>query len=112
MSFSKVTAIFDELTLEHFEREIKRLGVSGYTIHQVKGRGRFSATRYHNPAQPHVMVDIYISRKNADQLAKEVLKILDVGADSEGIVSVTSIDDLYWVCGQEKVDTEQFSLEI
>ena len=41
MKINKITAIIDEMGLEEVEANLLRHGVNGYTLHPVRGRGRY-----------------------------------------------------------------------
>lgn len=109
MLIKKVSAIIDELQLEKVENVLGEHGVTGFSIHQVKGRGSYCNTFSRDGLVSHVQIEIYTSVKHANKIAMLIMQTADVGADSEGLVTITSVEQLFWVSQKTPVDAEAFN---
>jgi nitrogen regulatory protein PII len=109
MSIKKIVAIIDELQLEKVENNLTKHGVTGFTIHPVKGRGKYCNTFSRDGLVTHVQIEIYTGEQHANKIAKSIMQIADVGADSEGLVAITSVDELFWIGDQKPAAAEEFN---
>ncbi len=108
MAIKKITAIIDELQLTAVETALESQGVKGFTIHPVQGRGDYCNTYSRNQLVNHAQIEIYTSVKHANKIAKLIIQTADVGAQSEGLVAITAVDQLYWVCSGDTAAANEF----
>ena len=59
MAFKKVTAIVDEFRLETIELALQAHGVSGFSIHSVKGRGHYFNPSTRDGLVNHIVISAY-----------------------------------------------------
>lgn len=109
MSLKKVSAIFDELRLNDMEQALIQHGVTGFTVQKVKGRGCYFDS--YNPERliQHLQMDVYTNAEHADAIAQLIVATARVDTDSEGLVSVIPVDNLYWIHSQEKAQATEFN---
>lgn len=69
MSLCKVVAIFDEFRLENVENELIKHGVHGFTLHPVRGRGRYFDSFNENHLIKHIQMEIYAANEQANDLS-------------------------------------------
>lgn len=108
MTVKKITAIIDELQLTAVGTALESRGVMGFTVHPVQGRGDYCNTYSRNQLVNHVQIEIYTSGKYAHRIAKLIIQTADVGAQSEGLVAITAVDQLYWICGGDTAAANEF----
>jgi len=108
MAIKKVIAIIDELVLDAVEDALEAHGVRGFTIHPVKGRGNYCNTFTKNKLVNHSQIELYTSEASADKIASLIMKIADVGGESEGLVAINAVEQLHWVNGQKAASDEEF----
>ena len=108
MTIKKITAIIDELLLESVEKKLGAHGVIGFTIHPVKGRGVYSNTFTKSKLVNHSQIELYTSEANASSIAKLIMQTADIGGESEGLVAINSVEELYWINGQKPATNEEF----
>jgi nitrogen regulatory protein PII len=108
MNIKKVTAIIDEIQLDKVEKELGTHGIKGFTIHPVSGRGEYCNTYSRNQLVNHVQIEIYTSESHAGPIARLIMQTADVGVQSEGLVAISSVDELFWVHKQRPVDEDDF----
>jgi nitrogen regulatory protein P-II 1 len=111
MTIKKITAIIDELQLEAVEQALATHGVAGFTIHPVRGRGKYCNTYSKDQLVAHTQIEIYCNGEYAEQIAKVIMATADVGADGEGLVAVIPVDQLYWVCTQQPAESGDFKFK-
>lgn len=102
MKIKKVTAIINEMQLDNVANALREHGVEGFTIHPVSGKGNYCNSFSHDGLVTHKQIEIY----TADNHAK---KIADVALDSEGLVAITSVDELYWVFQKTPAQIKDFN---
>jgi len=109
MAIKKITAIFDELHVEKVANALEAHGVKGFTVHPVKGRGSYCNTFSRNHLVRHTQIEIYTAENHAKKIARLLMKVAHVGADSEGLVAITSVDELNWIFQQKQAVIEDFN---
>lgn len=108
MSLKKVTAIFDELRLQEVEDALLSHCVSGFTVHNVRGRGNYFDSYNEGRLISHLQLDIYTNEEYADEIARLIVSTAFVNADGEGLVSVIPVDSVYWIHSQQKAQATEF----
>jgi len=71
--------------------------VSGFSVTRVQGRGRYFDS--FNPAHltDHLQLSVYTNSEYATQIAKLIVEAAQVDVDSEGLVAVQPVEQLYWI---------------
>ena len=109
MMIRKVTAIINEMQLENVAKALCEHGVTGFTIHPVMGRGNYCNTFSKDGLVTHKQIEIYTTEKYATKVAQLIMKTADVELDSEGLVAITSVDELFWVYQQTPIQANDFN---
>ena len=110
MSLKKVTAIFDELRLSNVEDAMRKHSITGYTVHKTEGRGNYVDTYNKNNLSPHIQMDIYTSDKYATKVAKVIINTAYANTEDEGLVSITSVDELFWIHTKQLAQEDEFKI--
>jgi len=110
MSLKKVTAIFDELKLSNIEDALCKHSITGYTIHHTKGRGVYADNYNKNHLSSHIQMDIYSSDKYASKVAKIIVNAAYTNTEGEGLVSITPVDELFWVHTKQLAQEDEFKI--
>lgn len=110
MELCKVTAIFDELRLDDLERALTSHGVRGFTLSKVRGRGHYFNSFNDEQLVRHVQLDIYTSHALAEDIARLMVDALHVNTDSEGLVCITPINQLFWIHDKDLANCGDFQL--
>lgn len=97
MSLCKVVAIFDEFRLAHVEQELIKHGIHGFTLHPVRGRGRYFDSFNHEHLVKHIQMEVYALESQAQTLCRLIADSAYCNADSEGLVSVVPVSKLVWI---------------
>ncbi len=111
MSLKKVTAIFDELCLSNVEQALEKHGVIGYTVYHVKGRGKYYDSYNKGRLIPHIQMDLYTHERHAEAIAQLIMSTTYVNAESEGLVCIQALDELYWIHGRRPCTDEDFGFK-
>jgi len=109
MTIKKITAIIDEMQLDNVAKALCDHGVTGFTIHPVTGRGNYSNTFSKGGLVTHKQIEVYTSEEYAIQVAHLIMKTADIAVDGEGLVAITSVDELFWVYQQTSAQINDFS---
>lgn len=97
MNFKKVVAIFDEFRLDAVKTSLIKHGVTGFTAHEVYGRGSYFDAIGEQHLIKHIQMNIYTIAENAEKIAKLIVETAHVNADAEGLVAIEAVDNLYWI---------------
>ncbi|MEY8214331.1 MAG: P-II family nitrogen regulator [Colwellia sp.] len=109
MTIKKVTAIINEMQLDNVAKALGEHGVTGFTIHPVTGRGNYCNTFSKDGLVTHKQIEVYTNDEYATKVAHLIMKTADVALDSEGLVAITSVDELFWVYQQTPAQFNDFS---
>lgn len=109
MNIKKVTAIINEMQLDNVANALCEHGVKGFTIHPVSGRGSYCNTYSKDGLVTHKQIEVYTVDVNAIKVARLIMKTADVALDSEGLVAITSVDELFWVYQQTPAKISDFN---
>lgn len=108
MSLKKVSAIFNEMEKDKLQSAFLKAGIFGYTIHDVRGHGVYNQQYGQTDLVDHLQVDIYTSAECAHSIAEFIIETVSVNADSEGLVAILPVEELYWIHTKEKVTDNEF----
>ncbi len=97
MAFKKVVAIFDEQRLDAVKTSLIKHGVTGFTVHEVYGRGKYFDAIDEQHLIKHIQLNIYTIAEHAEKIAKLIVETAHVNADAEGLVAIEAVDALYWI---------------
>jgi nitrogen regulatory protein P-II 1 len=111
MSLCKVVAIFDEFRLENVENELIKHGVHGFTLHPVRGRGRYFDSFIENHLIKHIQMEIYAANEQANDLCRLISEVAYSGSESEGLVSVVPVQALSWIHDKRPARASDFSFK-
>lgn len=111
MSLCKVVAIVDEFRLKEIESELIRHGVRGFTLHPVRGRGRYFDSFNEEHLIKHIQMEVYVSRSQADAVSRLIVDTAHTGAESEGLVSVVPIQSLTWIHDKRNAEPTDFEFK-
>jgi nitrogen regulatory protein P-II 1 len=109
MTIKKITAIINEMLLDNVAKALCDHGVTGFTIHPVTGRGNYCNTFSKDGLVTHKQIEVYTNEKHANQVANLIMEKADVALDSEGLVAITTVDELFWVYQQTPADVNDFN---
>ena len=109
MSLCKVVAIFDEFRLEEVESKLIEHGVHGFTLHPVRGRGRYFDSFNKNHLIKHIQMEIYASEEQTSALCLLISGAAYSGAESEGLVSVVPVQSLCWIHDKRDAQPSDFT---
>lgn len=109
MSIKKVTAIINEMQQGELEKALESHGVTGFSVHSIKGRGEYCNTYSNNHLICHSQFDIYTSDEHAEKVAQLIMHTTNAGASSKGLVAISSVDKFYWIRNQQASTAEEFN---
>tara|TARA_R110002110_G_C13465503_1_gene719020 strand:+ start:4383 stop:4721 length:339 start_codon:yes stop_codon:yes gene_type:complete len=110
MKINKITAIFDELRLEEVESTLIEHGVMGFTLHPVRGRGRYFDSFNDNHLIKHIQMEVYTRADQAKDIAQLIVKAAQVNAESEGLVCIVPVNELFWIHDKRSATEDDFHL--
>jgi nitrogen regulatory protein P-II 1 len=109
MTIKKITAIINEMQLGNVEKALCDHGVTGFTIHPVTGRGNYCNTYTKDGLVVHKQLEVYTSEEHARKVAQLIMKAGDVALESEGLIDITTVEELFWVYQQTPAPAEDFN---
>ena len=97
----KIEAIFKPFKLDEVREALSELGVSGFTVTEVKGFGRqkghtelYRGAEYVVDFLPKVKVDVVIPDKLLDSAIDAIVKAARTGKIGDGKIFVTSVNQV------------------
>lgn len=108
MKLCKIIAIIDELKLEAVEEQLAQHNVKSFTLHAVRGRGRYFDSFNKNRLLKHLQIEIYVPETQSSAICRVIVDAAHCGADSEGLVSVIPVNSLYWVHEKREAHSNDF----
>lgn len=109
MNIKKITAIIKEMQLDNVANALCEHGVNGFTIHPVRGRGSYCNTFSKDGLVTHKQIEVYTVDIYATKVARLIMEIADLALDSEGLVAITSVDELFWVYQKTPAQISDFN---
>lgn len=92
--YRKVTAIVRVDRLEHVEKALQDLHVSGVSVSQVKGYGEYADFFARDWMSPYAHVEIFTSAEHAERISGAVLRAASTGTRGDGIVAVEAVESV------------------
>jgi len=111
MPFAKVSAIFNEFRLPHVERALIKHGITTFTLTTVQGRSEHFNDLNNKHLVKSIQMDIYTQKDQADAIARLITKTAHVNAESEGLVAILPVSQLYWVHDQRQANSNDFTFK-
>jgi nitrogen regulatory protein PII len=109
MTIKKVAAIINEMQLDNVAKALCDHGVTGFTIHPVTGRGNYCNTFSKDGLVTHKQIEVYTIDEHATKVASLIMKTADLELENEGLVAITSVDELFWVYQQTSAQADDFN---
>lgn len=103
MDFRNVTAIIQSGMLEKVEKALQASNVPGISVSKVKGFGEYANFYKSDWMTTHVRIEVFVSKSQADQIAKIIMDVAHTGIDGDGIVAVLPVYDVYHIRNKEKL---------
>ena len=110
MTFSKVTAIFDELKLHDVEQALVRHKIKGYTLHSVKGKGRYFDSFSSSGLVKHIQMEIFTLGERAGEISEIISEAAYSNTDSEGLVAIEPVSEVRWIHDRRLASIEDFRI--
>ncbi|MCM3569020.1 P-II family nitrogen regulator [Neobacillus mesonae] len=113
----KIEAIIRPERLTETIKGLKSIGITGYTVSQVVGRGKQKNTRgvyrgkkYNITLHPKVKMEIVLSDYKVDPAIQTIITAAQTGEDGDGKVFVYPILDAYNIkTGEVDVDIDDLA---
>jgi nitrogen regulatory protein P-II 1 len=102
MDFCKVTAIIQSSVLDKVEKALQASNVPGISVSKDKGFGEYANFYKSDWMTTHVRIEVFVSKSQADGVAKTIIDVAHTGIDGDGIVAVLPVYDVYHIRSKEK----------
>ena len=96
---------------QNVENELIKHGVHGFTLHPVRGRGRYFDSFNENHLIKHIQMEIYAANEQANDLCRLISEVAYSGSESEGLVSVVPVQALSWIHDKRPARASDFSFK-
>ncbi len=95
-----ITAIIRSICLEKVVTGLKKSGVKGITISEVKGVGEEIVL--YKPYSVHHKIEIILPEKKVDKVIETILALAHTGEPGDGVITVQKIEELIKIRTGEK----------
>lgn len=106
MSFVKIVAIIRPDVLDKVEQALQEANVPGVSIVHVEGYGEYANFFRHDRLVQHIQVEVFISKKRANEISELIMESAHSGTDGDGIVAVIPVDSVYHIRTKQKCDDD------
>ncbi|MBC3766265.1 P-II family nitrogen regulator [Neptunicella marina] len=106
MNIRQITATFDELVLPQVEEALLSNGYKGFTLYKAAGRGAYADTYNRNHLSEHIVMTIYVDKRDVEYVADILLNAAHTNVEGEGIVSISPVEKLYWINSKAEVSSD------
>ncbi len=97
----KIEAIIREEKLDDVKEALRRIGIVGMNVTEVRGHGRQGgieltgrAGTYHVDLLPRTQVNIVLSGHNVDKTVKAICEVCRTGEEGDGIIFVYPVEEV------------------
>jgi len=97
MSFKKITAIVRTNLLETVEEALKKPGVPGASVSQIKGYGEYSDFYAKDWMVTNSRIEVFIDTECAEAVAQAIMNAAHTGQEGDGIVIITPVEQIYHI---------------
>jgi nitrogen regulatory protein P-II 1 len=98
MDRALVVAIIRRTALEAAENKLQQIGVRGFTVIAVRGRGEVFAPGHdflaHDPLDDEVKIEVYVAREQARQVLEAIVDAAHTGSEGDGIVAILPVESV------------------
>jgi nitrogen regulatory protein P-II 1 len=91
----KITAIVRTKILETLERRLQNIGVTGITVTQCGGYGKYESLVKFTWSWPRARVEIYCDSSKTEIIAETIMEAAHTGTMGDGIIAIEPVDALY-----------------
>ena len=109
MKLSKIECIIKPFKLEEVKEALTQFGISGLTIHEVRGFGRqrghkeiYRGAEYKVDFVPKIKIELFISTEQVEEAVEIISKAARTGAIGDGKIVVTPIESITRIRTGEK----------
>lgn len=95
MSLKQVTAIIRETRVKSVMNKLRHAGVSGATVSTARGFGEYVNNYTSDGMEPYTRLELILDAERAKLVAELIMEVAHTGATGDGIVSITTVDELY-----------------
>ena len=95
MNLSVVIAIIRRDRLEHTERALRELGVTGISVSKVKGYGEYHNFFTADWMVENIRLEIFTRKDKVDAITATIMKTAHTGTPGDGVVVVYPIERFF-----------------
>lgn len=106
MEFRKITAIIRSELLQKVEERLKKMGVKGVSVTQVKGFGEYANFFRHDWLVRHARIEIFANKKRAEEIARAIAEEAHTGLAGDGIIGLIPVETILRIRTQCEYGTE------
>lgn len=103
MNLKKITAIIDNSTLDDVEQRLTSIGVNGFSVSQVSGRGEYRNFFRADVKTQHMKIEVFTREADVDKIVSAIIDVAHRGTQEDGIIAVLPVEKLYRIRTREEV---------
>jgi nitrogen regulatory protein P-II 1 len=107
MQFKSVIAIIPTGTLEKVEKHLRKIGVKGVTVTQVRGYGEYKDFLREDWFVTHARIEIVAAETKAEIIAGVIMEAAHTGMPGNGIVSILPVEKIYRIRNKSEAKIEE-----
>jgi nitrogen regulatory protein P-II 1 len=108
MELRKVVAFIRNSSLPEVEEELRKLGIKGISVFQVKGYGEYANFSKKDWMVTSTKIEIFTELSHVEPIVKTILETASHGLEGDGIVAVLPVEKMYRIRTKAEVDPQSF----
>jgi nitrogen regulatory protein PII len=94
MKYFKVHAYVRFYRLDDVEKELKRLGVGGFSYCRVKGMGEYANFYKSDPHVEHARLEVFVRESNLQTVVDSLVEAAATHTKGDGLVAVIPVESM------------------
>jgi nitrogen regulatory protein P-II 1 len=105
--YRKIVAIVRVDQLEHVEKALQDLHVSGVSVSRVKGYGEYTDFFARDWMSAYARIEIFTGAEHADRIVSAIVAAASTGTPGDGIVAVESVASVLRIRSGSRVPPDE-----
>jgi len=108
MELRKVVAFIRNSALPEVEERLRKLGIKGISVFQVKGYGEYANLTKNDWMVTSTKIEIFTERSHVEKIVETILEAAHLGLEGDGIVVVLPVEKMYRIRTKAEADSQSF----
>lgn len=108
MELGKVAAFIRNSALPEVEEQLRKPGIKGISIFQIKGYGEYANLTRNDWMVTSTKIEIFTELSHVETNVETILDAGHLGLEGDGIVAVLPVEKMYRIRTRAEADSQSF----